>query len=119
MPRIVHDVIDADCAALSGSCAGYAFVKRHTEAYGPRIFIAHCENALEMLCGFVPEHDAKHVIVDEALDALGDAAQQLLAVQDGGQFAADVVKQGECFGLLGESSKKAPWNGVHIAKNCV
>jgi len=43
------------------------------------ILVAHGKSTFEELGLFVPEHDAEDVIVDDFLDALGDAAQEFFA----------------------------------------
>ena len=119
MAGIVLDVINAYAAALGGGCASDAFVERHAEAHGTRIFIAKGENALEKLGCVVPEHHAKSMVVDETLDALGDAEEQLFAIEDGREFAAYLVQQRQRLGLLRISGQKARRNGVHVAQNAV
>jgi hypothetical protein len=69
-----------------------------------------------MLGLLVPEHDAENVILDDFLDALGDAAEELFAVKDGGDFAADLIEQSERIGLLRVREEKALRNGVRITQ---
>src|SRR5271154_4902764 len=107
MAGIFCDVIYAHAAPLGGRCASYAFVERHAEPHGTRIFIAKGEYALEMLRSFVPEHHAKGVVVDKTLDALGDTEEQLFAIEDGRQLAAYLIKQRERLGLLRVSGQEA------------
>jgi hypothetical protein len=59
------------------------------------------------------------MIVDETLDTLSDAKEQLFAIEDGRQLAAYFVKQRQRLGLLRVSGEKARWNRVHVAKNAV
>jgi hypothetical protein len=48
----------------------------------------------------VPEQDAEELIVDEFLDAFGDAAEEFVASEDRSEFAADVEEEGEGLMLL-------------------
>jgi hypothetical protein len=59
------------------------------------------------------------MVVDQTLDALGDTEEQLFAIEDGGQLAADFIQQRQCLGLLRLSGEQARWDGVHVAKNAV
>jgi hypothetical protein len=82
--RVFGDIIDAEDAALAGSSSGEALMKREPHASRNGILVAHGKNAFKELRLFVPEHDAEDVVIDDFLDALGDAAQELFAVQNGG-----------------------------------
>src|SRR5256885_12264333 len=68
-----------------------------------------------MLGVFVPQHHAEHVVVDQFLDALRDASQELFSIQDGGNLAANLIQQGQSIGLLGMRDKKTRGYGVRIA----
>src|ERR1700722_9735353 len=117
--RIAEHVVHADGAPLGGCGSGQASVERQTQKRRNGILITHSEHAFEQLARFVPQHHAKNMVVDNALDTLRDAAQQLLAIQNGGQLAAYVIEQRKRLGLLGERTQKALGNRVHIAKNGV
>ena len=114
--RIFGDVIDPQDAAFSGGSAREAMVKREAKARRNRIRGAHGESALQELRPFIPEHDAEDVIVHNFFDAFGDAAKELFAVKDGGDFAADFVQERKRIGLLGIGSEQAGWNGVSVAR---
>jgi hypothetical protein len=67
-----------------------------------------------MLGAFVPEHDRENVVVDELFDALGDAAKELVAVEDGGELAADVVEKREGIGLLRMGIEERLGDGIGV-----
>ena len=56
------------------------------------------------------------MVIDKKLDALGDAAEEFFAVEDGGQFAADLLEEHERFGLLGVGSKEALRDGIDFTR---
>src|ERR1700676_697564 len=97
-------------AALGGGGAGDALVERHLDARGNGVFITHGENGFQELSAFIPEHDAEDVIVDDSLDAFGDAAQEFFTVEDGGEFMAHFVKERKGVGLRG--GKEGGHNGI-------
>jgi hypothetical protein len=108
--------VDAQNAALTGGSPGEALVKREAGAQGNGVFAAHGKGGLQKLRLLVPEHDAEHVVVDNFPDALGNAAKKFLTVENGGQLAADFVKQGKGFRLLGVGDKQTLGNRVGIAQ---
>ncbi len=114
--RVARDVIDAQDTPLARSRSGESLVQRDAQARGNRITAAHGENALQMLGLLVPQHDAEDVILDDFLDAFGDAAKELLAVKDGSDFAADFVKQGEGIGLVRVRKDHALRDGVRVTQ---
>ena len=79
------------------------------------VLVAHGEDAFEELGLFVPQHNAEDVVIDKALDVLGDAAEEFFAVEDRGQFAADLVEEYERLGLLGVGSDEALRDGIGVA----
>ncbi len=113
--RICERVGDTNGAAFGGGGAGESLMEGNAHAHGDGVAIAHDEGALELLRFFIPQHDAENVIVDEFLDALRDAAEQLFAVEDGSDFAADFIEQGKRIGLFRIGSKQAGGNRVSIA----
>jgi hypothetical protein len=82
---------------------------------GMVVDVAHGEDAFETLRFFIPEHDTEHLVVDELLDALRDAAEEFLAIEDGGEFAADLVEQGKRGGLLRVGHEQARRDGIGVA----
>ncbi len=61
----------------------------------------------ELLCALVPEQDGEHLEVDDALEEMADALEQVVEVEDAGQFAGDLVEHGEGLGLAGDAGVKA------------
>jgi hypothetical protein len=55
------------------------------------------------------------LIVDELLEALGDAAKKFVAVEDRGDLATDVIEQAESVSLLQVGDKEARWDGIGVA----
>ncbi len=90
-------------------------MKREAQASRDGIAEAHAEHAFQQLSAFIPEHDAENVVVDDFLDPLRNLAQQFLAVEDGGDFAAYLVKQREGAGLLGIGDEQTRGDGVGVA----
>src|SRR5712672_2562978 len=90
--RIVCDVADAQDAPFSGGGSGETFMQRDPQACRNGIAATHRENTFQMLRLFVPEHDAENVILDDFLDALSDAAEELFAVENGSHLSADLVE---------------------------
>ncbi len=91
-------------------------MKRELRASRDGILVAHGKSTLEELSLFIPEHDAEDVIVDDFLDALGHAAQELFAVQNGGELAAHFVEEQEGLGLFRMRGEKALRHRIGIAE---
>src|SRR6266850_1286623 len=104
---IFGDVIDAEDAALAGSSSGQALMKRELHASLDGILVAHGKSTFEELRLFVPEHHAEDMVVDDFLDALGDAAQEFFAVENRGELAAHLVEEQEGLGLFRMRGEKA------------
>ena len=104
--RLKVHVRYANGSTRGGRRSGDAFAERDAEARGDRVLVMEGEYAFEKLCSLVPEHDGEDVIVDELFDVLGDAAKEGVAVENGGEFAADIVEKRECFGLIGIREKQ-------------
>src|SRR5260370_2422153 len=113
--RILERVGDADGAALARGGAGESLVEGNAHARGDGVAIAHDEGAFEVLRFLIPQHDAENVIVNEFLDALRDATEELFAVEDRRDFAADFVEQRKRIGLLGIGREQTGRNGGGIA----
>jgi hypothetical protein len=62
---------------------------------------------LEVLGAIVPEEDAEHLEVDDALEEVGDALEEIVGVEDAGDLAGDVVEDAEGLGLAGDAGVKA------------
>ena len=116
--RIFRDVIDPQDAPLACGRSGESFVERHAHTRRKGITAAHGENAFQMLALFVPEHDAEDVVPHDFLDALRDAAEKFFAVEDGGDFAADFIKESKGIGLIRMGKEQALGDGVRIAQQC-
>ena len=56
------------------------------------------------------------MIVDNFLDAFGDAAEKLFAVENRGELAAHLVQQHQCLGLLRMGEEKTLRHGVRITQ---
>ena len=55
------------------------------------------------------------MVVDDFLDALCNFAEQLFAVEDGGDLAAHLVQKREGAGLFGIGNQKTRGDGVGVA----
>ncbi len=55
----------------------------------------------------VDEHDGEHLVVDEAAEELADAFEELVDVEDGGEFDGDLVEDFEGLGLAGDAGVEA------------
>jgi hypothetical protein len=113
--RVLEGVVDSEDPALAGGGAGESLMQRKTQARGNGVAITQGEGTFQVLGLFVPEHDTENVVVNELFDALGDAAEQLFAVEDRGDFPADFVEQSEGVGLLGERGEQTGRDGIGIA----
>ncbi len=113
--RIVERVGNADGASLACRSSGDALMKRQSEPRRDGIAVAHAENALEELGVFVPQHHAEDVVVDQLFNPMGHAPQQLLAIENRSNFAADFVEQAKCAGLFGIGGEQTCRDGVGVA----
>ena len=93
--RIVQCVGDANRAAFARRSSGDSVMQRKAKARRNRVAVAQTENAFEKLRVFVPQHHAEKMIVNDFFDALRDATQQFFAIENGREFATDVVQQRE------------------------
>src|SRR5713226_6851450 len=114
--RILRNVIDPEAAALTRGRSGEPLVQGDAQARGNGIAAAHGEYAFQMLGLLVPEHDAENVILDDFLDALRDAAEELFAVKDRCDLAADFVEQSESLGLFRVRKEQALGNGIGVTQ---
>src|SRR4030095_9439683 len=93
-------VVKTDGPARSRGVAGNSAIQRHTKPRGDGVFIVHSENAFQKLRFLVPQDHGEDVVVDDFLDALGNAAQKLFAIEDRSELAAEIVEQAQRFRLL-------------------
>jgi len=113
------DVVHTHGAALGSGGSGEAAAERQAQEGGDSVLIAHAKDTFEKLRRLIPEHDSEHVVIDEALDTLGDTAQEFFAVEDGGQLPTDVVEKAESLGLFGISGKQTLRDRVNVAQKSV
>ncbi len=86
--------MDSQNPALSRGDAREALMEREAKPCGNRFLAAHGENSLQQLGLLAPEHDAEDVIIHDLPDAVGDALEELLAIENGGQLPAHLIQQG-------------------------
>jgi hypothetical protein len=80
---VLADVGDTDRAAVTCAETGDALVEGDGELDGDGFVVVFGEGAFEMGVGFVPEHEIEEVVVDDGFDAVGDAEEEFVAVEDG------------------------------------
>ena len=97
---------------MTGGMASNSFEKRNREADVDGFFVMPGEGDFQLGGIFVPEHDVEEVVVDDFLDAIGDALEKFVAGEDGGQFAADVKQQREGLVLLNRGNRRMPGWGL-------
>src|SRR5271156_1667060 len=83
---------------------------------GDGLFVAKRENGLQELGIFVPDHDVEDVVVDEALDAFGDGAQQDGVTDQWRKVAADFLEEREGFGLFVGGGEETGRKRVRVAE---
>lgn len=93
---------------MTGGVASDSFEKRNREIDVDGFFVMSGKGDFQLGGIFVPEHDVKEMIVDNFFNAIGDALEQLVAGEDGGQFAADVKQQREGLVLLEGGGRRMP-----------
>ena len=54
---------------------------------------------LKPIGAIVPQQDGEHLEVDNALEELADAFEEIVEIEDAGDLARDVVEHGEGLGL--------------------
>jgi len=69
--------------------------------------VAGAEAVFELFVPVVPEEDGEHLEVDDALEKLSDALKEIVEVEDAGEFAGDLVENGERLGLAGDAGVEA------------
>ncbi len=108
--------MDSQNPALSRGDAREALMEREAKPCGNRFLAAHGENSLQQLGLLAPEHDAEDVIIHDLPDAVGDALEELLAIENGGQLPAHLIQQGKGLGLFRKTDVKTLRNGIRITQ---
>jgi hypothetical protein len=93
--------------APTGCVAGDALVKRYAKPRWNRFAEVRGKNDFELRGLFVPQHHAKEVVVHDLLDAVGNAAEEFIAIENGSDFLADLGKQREALTHCGVGSLTA------------
>src|ERR1700733_14983314 len=81
-------------------------MERKAKSRGNRVSIAQPKNAFKKLGAFVPKHHAEKMIVDDFFHALRNASEQFFAIENGRDFAADVVEKRQGNRRLWRGQKK-------------
>ncbi len=68
---------------------------------------AGAEAVFEALGAVAPEQDGEHLEVDDALEEMADALEQVVEVEDAGELAGDFVEDGEGLRLAGDAGVEA------------
>src|SRR5882757_8605352 len=105
--RVFADVGSENRFAELGGGADKAFAKSDDAFADDALAEAGGEAMLEVLIAVVPEKDAEHLEVDDALEELGDAFEEIVGVEDAGDLAGDVVEDAEGLGLAGDAGVEA------------
>ena len=79
---VFADVRDEDGAALGGGGADEALAERDVALAGDALAVAGAEAVLELLGALVPEEDGEHLEVDDALEELADALEEVVEIED-------------------------------------
>ena len=104
---IFADVGSEDGLAQLGGGADEAFAESDDALADDAFAEAGAEAVLEVLGAVVPEEDAEHLEVDDALEQVGDALEQIVGVEDAGDLAGDVVEDAERLGLARDAGVEA------------
>ena len=105
--RIFADVGGEDGFAKLGRGADESFAEFDGALAEDTLTKAGGEGVLEVLGVVVPEEDAEHLEVDDALEEVGDALEEIVGVEDAGDLARDVVEDTERLGLAGDAGVEA------------
>ncbi len=87
--RIFVGVVDADDFARFGGGAGEALAERNVVDVHALV-VADAEEVLEGLRLVIDGENAEGVVVHQVAHGAGDFAEQLVEVEDGGEFARDI-----------------------------
>src|SRR5208283_372229 len=111
--RILGDIGHQDCLfRLRG-------IADHTEAEPDVMLEVHSllkalrKTVLKFFSGRVEQQDAEHLVIDEALQYLGDALEQFVKVENRTEFARDFVEQGQGARLAADAGVKASVFDAH------
>jgi hypothetical protein len=58
--------------------------ERDRESHVDCFLVVFRKNTLQLCVAFIPHHYVKQMVVDDLLDAIGDALEKLVSFQDGG-----------------------------------
>jgi len=104
---VFADVGGEDGLAQLGGGADEAFAEGDGALAGDALAEAGGEAVLEELVALVPQEDGEHVEVDDALEELADALEEIVGIEDAGDLTGDVVEDGEGLGLAGDAGVEA------------
>ena len=93
------DIGNDDRFTKSGGGADDAFAGSDAKFALDALAVFDIDAMTEDVLGFVVEHDAEDLVVDDALDEFGGAAKKFFDIEDGADFAADFVEEEKRFGL--------------------
>ncbi len=105
--RVFADVGGEYGRALRGGGADEADTGSDGALAGDAFSVACAEAVLEEFGPLVPEEDGEHLEVDDALEELADAFEEIVEIEDGGDLARDLVEDGEGLGLAGDAGVEA------------
>src|SRR5258708_25884139 len=100
--RINGDIRSEHRFTQSCRCADDAFAGGNAKFALNALAMFDVQAVAEDFLFFVIEHDTADLIVDDALDLFGGAAEQLFDVKNGTHFAADVVYAQQRGGLVAD-----------------
>src|SRR5690348_7331792 len=98
--RIEGHVWHNDGAAQSGRRADDAFVRRYNRALHDVLPEFHVKAMAKNTFRLVVKQDAENLVVDDALDHFGRAAQDAFDVKNGIGFARDFIEEKERIRLM-------------------
>ena len=105
--RVFADVGGEDGLAQLGGGADDALAESDVALAGDAFAVAGGEAVLELLGAVVPEEDGEHLEVDDALEEMADAFEEVVEIEDAGDLAGDLVEDGEGLGLAGDAGVEA------------
>src|SRR6185437_1811570 len=105
--RIEGNVRNYDGPAQCCGGADDAFVRRNNRAFHDVLAEFYVEAMTENALGFVVEQNRENLIVDDALDHFGGAAENSFDIEERTGFAGDFVEQQERVCLAAGSLEKA------------
>ncbi len=105
--RVFGYVRHQDRFAVGRGVAHEAAIERDVVLELHALLEAQREAVLQFLLRLIEQQDAEHLVVNDLRKAVGDAFEQLVEVQDGGEFFADVEEQAEVAGLARHAGVEA------------